>query len=154
MLELSCINLITLYRPKTPHNKVLANLVKKRAASETLSSSPAKKSTQDVKCSSDKATEDTQGTDFVNLNDNTYRNGILREIMGKFMRNISVNYVIMTTYINSKFTVYPSAMQCVGVLPGIGSYISDDSSESEATSGSEVEEPSYDLRGHKVQEKK
>lgn len=46
---------------------------------------------------------------------------------------------------------YPAAMQCVGILPGIGSYISDDSSDFENTSGSELEDDmTYDLRGQKV----
>ena len=61
----------------------------------------------------------------------------------------------MITYVTVfHFTVYPSALKCVGVLPGIGSYISEDSSDSEQTSGSEIEDQSYDLKGHKLQGKK
>lgn len=46
---------------------------------------------------------------------------------------------------------YPSAMQCIGILPGIGSYISEDSSDSDKTSNSDLEDDIYDFRGHKVQ---
>ncbi|XP_065222872.1 PSME3-interacting protein isoform X2 [Planococcus citri] len=50
---------------------------------------------------------------------------------------------------------YPTAMKCVGVLPGIGSYISEDSSDSDQTSGSDIEDQqSYDLKGQKLQGKK
>lgn len=87
-------------RPKPLHNKALANMMKKRAASTKLPSPPAKKSSQDEKCSLDsvpndnaasKTPEDAKGTDFTksdvisnhNLIDNSYQSGILHEIMGK-----------------------------------------------------------------------
>ncbi|XP_065222870.1 PSME3-interacting protein isoform X1 [Planococcus citri] len=128
---------------KTQHHKLLANLAKKRASSDKLPSPPAKKSA-DEKSSSDATvpddaeskTADSQGTDLsnsdVNLNANSFGNGVLRQIM-----------------------TYPTAMKCVGVLPGIGSYISEDSSDSDQTSGSDIEDQqSYDLKGQKLQGKK
>lgn len=42
-------------------------------------------------------------------------------------------------------------MQCVGILPGIGSYISEDSSDSDKTSNSDLEDNIFDFRGQKIQ---
>lgn len=47
-------------------------------------------------------------------------------------------------------TAYPAAMQCIGILPGIGSYISEDSSDSDKTSNSDLEDM-FDFRGQKMQ---
>lgn len=114
-----------------PRNKALASIARKRAASSELLKVLTKKSTsdetsnstnmsisEDTSIKSMSSSEDTE----VNTSDNGHiscdivkaaRHGVMRETM-----------------------VYPSAMRCVGILPGIGSYISDQSSDSEITSGS------------------
>lgn len=48
---------INVTRIATPHNKALANLVKKRAATEKLPSPPAKRSTDEVSKSNSNAKE-------------------------------------------------------------------------------------------------
>ena len=139
---------------------MLASIVKKRAASDTLPHSPAKKSMTETSAKKDSngdgassSTNESNSVAADNHPPGMSRNGVMQETMGKCVCETFFHYCIVFTRVFS--SVYPSAMKCVGVLPGIGSYVSDgdDTSDSERTSGSDIDENVYDLKGHPIEKK-